>query len=97
MSVHRQLKIFKLSQLSLFGMYIALKNIKETKSNNSQKDLIMKKWRVNFKHRRDINGALNRYITSKTFESRIMEHPREALERTSLRKDSIIFTNKKKP
>jgi len=57
----------------------------------------MKKRRINILCRRDINGALNRHITSQLFESRIMEHPQQALERTFFKKDSLIQTNKKKP
>ncbi len=55
----------------------------------------MKKRRVNILCRRDINGALNRHITSQLFESRIMEHPQQALERTSFNQDSRISTEKK--
>ncbi len=55
----------------------------------------MKKKQVNILYCNDINGALNRYITSKLFESRIMEHPQQALERTSLNHDSRIATEKK--
>ena len=55
----------------------------------------MEKKRINILCRKDINGALNRYITSKLFESRIMEHPQQALERTSFKQDSRISTEKK--
>ena len=58
--------------------------------------MIMEKARANILCRKDINGALNRYITNQLFESRIMEHPEEALERTSFKKDSRIQTDKKK-
>ena len=56
----------------------------------------MKKKRINILGRKDINGALNRYITSNCFESRIMEQPQQALERTSFNKDSLITTEEKK-
>jgi hypothetical protein len=55
----------------------------------------MEKKRINILCRKDINGALNRYITSKLFESRIMEHPQQALERTSFNQDSRISIEKK--
>ena len=43
----------------------------------------MKNKRKNILCHRDINSALNRYITRRLFESRIMEHPQKALNRTS--------------
>ena len=55
----------------------------------------MKKRQVNILCRKDINAALNRYITSKLFESRIMEHPQQALERTSFSQDSRVSAEKK--
>jgi hypothetical protein len=55
----------------------------------------MEKKRINILCRKDINGALNRYITSELFESRIMEHPQQALERTSFHQDARISTEKK--
>ena len=56
----------------------------------------MKKKRFNILSRKDIHGALNRYITSKLYESRIMEHPQQALDRTSFNKDSKVSTEVKK-
>jgi hypothetical protein len=56
----------------------------------------MKKKRINILRHKEINGALSRYITSKLFESRIMEHPQQALERTSFNKDSRVSTEEKK-
>ncbi len=56
---------------------------------------MMKKRHDNIFNRKDIIGALNRYITSKLFESRIIEHPQEALERTTFRQDSRISEEKK--
>jgi hypothetical protein len=50
----------------------------------------MKKRRVSILCRKEINGALNRHITSELFESRIMEHPQQALERTSFDRDSRV-------
>lgn len=55
----------------------------------------MKKKHISTVCRKDINGALNRYITNKLFESRIMEHPQQALERTSFTQDSRISTEEK--
>ncbi len=55
----------------------------------------MKKRYVNILNRKEITGALNRYITSKLFESRIMEHPQQAIERTSFHQDSRISEGKK--
>jgi len=56
----------------------------------------MRKKRINIWQNNEINGALSRYITSKLFESRIMEHPQQALERTSFNKDSRVSTDEKK-
>ncbi len=56
---------------------------------------MMKKRHDNIFNRKDITGALNRYITSKLFESRIIEHPQEALERTTFHQDSRISEEKK--
>lgn len=50
----------------------------------------MKTRRKNILCHRDINSALNRYITRRLFESRIMEHPQKALDRTSFDDDSRI-------
>ncbi|MCU0644479.1 MAG: hypothetical protein MUC94_09470 [bacterium] len=50
----------------------------------------MKNRRKNILCNRDINSALNRYITRRLFESRIMEHPQKALDRTSFDDDAGI-------
>ena len=59
------------------------------------KDLItMKKKRFNLKNR-NLNFALNRYITNELFEQRILEHPKMALERTSFQEKSQIICETK--
>lgn len=50
----------------------------------------MKNRRKNILCHHDINSALNRYITRRLFESRIMEHPQKALDRTSFDSDASI-------
>lgn len=55
----------------------------------------MKQQSVNILCHQDINGALNRYITSTLFESRIMEHPQQALERTSFLQNSQMTIEKR--
>jgi hypothetical protein len=50
----------------------------------------MKNKRKNILCHRDINSDLNRYITRRLFESRIMEHPQKALDRTSFDDDAGI-------
>lgn len=54
----------------------------------------MKKKRYNLKNR-NLNFALNRHITNELFEQRILEHPKHALERTSLRHESRIIQETK--
>lgn len=54
----------------------------------------MKKKRYNLKNR-NLNFALNRHITNELFEQRILEHPRHALERTSLLDDAQIIREEK--
>lgn len=55
----------------------------------------MKQQSVNILCHQDINGALNRYITSTVFESRIMEHPQQAMERTSFLQNSQLTIEKR--
>lgn len=52
---------------------------------------MMEKSSIDVMRNRDIDNALNRYITKKTFEFRIMEHPLKALERTSFCNEAPII------
>lgn len=55
----------------------------------------MKKRHVTIINRKEISGALNRYITDKLFESRILELPQQALQRMSLTPDIPLSRGKK--
>ncbi len=51
----------------------------------------MEKSSIDVMRNRDIDNALNRFITKRSFEVRIMEHPLKALERTSFCNDAPII------
>lgn len=55
----------------------------------------MKKRHVTIINRKEISGALNRYITDKLFESRILELPQQAMQRMSLTPDIPLSSGKK--
>gem|GEM_PF-2642694 len=55
----------------------------------------MKKRHVTILHRKEISGALNRYITNKLFETRIMELPQQAMQRISLFPNAPLSNGKK--
>lgn len=55
----------------------------------------MKKRHVTILSRKEISGALNRYITNKLFESRITELPQQTMQRMSLSPDAPLLSEKK--
>ncbi len=60
-----------------------------------EKERKMKKRHVTIIHRKEISGALNRHITNKLFESRILELPQQAMQRISLCPNAPLSNGKK--
>jgi hypothetical protein len=96
MLVQVYLKIFKLSHFIDVGTDVACYDSSNTIDKaNENGDIPMKRRRVNILCRKEINGALNRHITNKLFESRIMEHPQQALDRTTFNQETRLSNDKR--